>query len=624
MYQVLLTNRYLTSRVIPLIAVLAVALCVALVIIVVSVMTGFLNNVKQAGRTLMGDVVVTYAISGIPHYDALIERIEALPEAAAATPVVDGFGLVKMPYPEGPQKESAPVQIWGIEPEGFARVTGYDQTLYWRELTDQQRELLFIDLLEDHWRDFFDMLDEEGRLGLLRTYLERVDPGFFDERSLVEHLQALAGFEDAQLRRLVLIHYDDPQPLRDLVSEEQWNRFLSLDARLVDPEALLRQGLTLKQGNRPGIALGLHVSIGNERQQDGSTIPARNWFWWMPRYEVVLTTIPIDLTGGVPDPESVVYSIVNEFQSGVFLIDNKRVMIPLAEAQDLMRLGEQMIFDEDGEEVLGTTPARATMVLVRAADGFTPDALQQAVEGAYDTFEREYRSDPTPPPIPEFGLRIQTWEKQQEQFIGPVEKERELMRTLFSLVYIVCAGLVLAIFWAIVYEKTRDIGILRSIGASRLGISWIFLRYGLTVGVLGAILGLGLGYLVVHNINAIHDAMGDPPLWIVVLVGAAATAGMLMVVLQARSGRFFPLVLASLVTIVLMLLEAGVLWIKYYIGGVIMWTPETYYFATIPNELDLGSAIGTMIGAVIFSLVGVFLPAARAADTDPVVALRHE
>ena len=52
-YASLLANRYLTSRVIPLIAVLAVALNVALVVIVVSVMTGFLDMLRNSGRTLM-------------------------------------------------------------------------------------------------------------------------------------------------------------------------------------------------------------------------------------------------------------------------------------------------------------------------------------------------------------------------------------------------------------------------------------------------------------------------------------------------------------------------------------------------------------------------------------------
>ncbi len=97
MYHALLANRYLTSRVIPLIAVAAVALCVALVIMVVSVMTGFLDMVRSSGRTLMGDVIIAYRVSGIPHYERLVDRIEDLPEVAAASPIVDSWGLLKMP-----------------------------------------------------------------------------------------------------------------------------------------------------------------------------------------------------------------------------------------------------------------------------------------------------------------------------------------------------------------------------------------------------------------------------------------------------------------------------------------------------------------------------------------------
>src|SRR5688572_3619875 len=106
MYHALLTNRYLTTRVIPLIAVAAVALCVALVIIVVSVMTGFLEMVRTSGRTLMGDVVIQYPVQGIPHYERLIEMIEELPEAVAATPVIHSGALLGMPYPAGDNKDS--------------------------------------------------------------------------------------------------------------------------------------------------------------------------------------------------------------------------------------------------------------------------------------------------------------------------------------------------------------------------------------------------------------------------------------------------------------------------------------------------------------------------------------
>ena len=74
-YHILLTSRYLTSRIIPLLAIAAVALCVALVIVVVSVMTGFLDMVRDSGRTLMGDVVISYPINGIPWYEDLIREI---------------------------------------------------------------------------------------------------------------------------------------------------------------------------------------------------------------------------------------------------------------------------------------------------------------------------------------------------------------------------------------------------------------------------------------------------------------------------------------------------------------------------------------------------------------------
>ena len=55
-----------------------------------------------------------------------------------------------------------------------------------------------------------------------------------------------------------------------------------------------------------------------------------------------------------------------------------------------------------------------------------------------------------------------------------------------------------------------------------------------------------------------------------------------------------------------------------------IWDPSVYYFVKIPNTMDSQTAVITMIGAVIFSLLGAFIPAAKAADTDPVKALRYE
>ncbi|MHC4990618.1 MAG: ABC transporter permease [Planctomycetota bacterium] len=550
MYHALLTNRYLTSRVIPLIAVAAVALCVALVIIVVSVMTGFLNMVRESGRTLMGDVIVSYPISGIPHFERLIERIEAMPEAAAATPVVDSWGLLRMPYPQGAEKETAVVQIWGIEPESFNDVTGYGDTLYWRP------------------------------------------------------------FEESAIPRM------RPDDIRQEIGNSMLADRFESGRTLTNPDSQL-----------PAIVMGIHVSIGNQRQSDGTYEPALNGYWWMPRFDVVLTALPV-YRGGFQDPVSEPLQIVNEFMSGVFLIDEKRVLVPLALAQRMLHLDEAERFDPDDPDVItGKDPSRSTMVLVRTADGVSPDELRDAVMVAYDQFVRDLYADddePVKPPPLGFTVSIQTWEQQQAKFIAPVEKERELMRTLFSLVYLVCAGLVLSIFWAIVYEKTRDIGILRSIGASRWGISWIFLRYGLVIGILGAILGLGLGSLVIRYINSIHSAMANPPLGLAIGVYAAAAVSLVLTVFRSLSGRLLPLVLGALVTLTLLVIGSVVLLVKYVVGGFVIWDPAVYYFTEIPSRMDWDSAVITMIGAVVFSLLGAFLPAAKAADTDPVRALRYE
>jgi lipoprotein-releasing system permease protein len=627
MYHALLTNRYLTSRVIPLIAVAAVALCVTLVIVVVSVMTGFLDMVKSSGRILMGDVVVSVPVSGIPHYERLIARLDDLPQVAAAAPVVENLGLLRMPYPLGPDKQTEMVQFWGID-ERFANVTGYAGTLHWKNVDDQQWTRLFGAVLESHWEDLLKSMTNEQRIDLLLTALSmdhREGEPALDRELVRQHART---YSPAHWSGLMYAFEGHPQALQRVLNEDQWHMLMDSDPRLNDPDRILTDGLALSRDGRPGIALGIHVSEGNERLTDGSYKPMLGGFWWMPAFDVTLTTIPVTGGGLETQPKSMILPVVNEFMSGVYLIDDKRVMIPLATAQDMLHLnqGERLDDPTDPMKVTGIEPARATMVLVRAAEGVTPDELRDIVAEAYDAFVDDVSRDESAvvqPPRPGPGVSIKTWVQQQAQFIGPVEKERELMRTLFSIVYLVCAALVLSIFWAIVYEKTRDIGILRSIGASRGGIVWIFLRYGLVVGVIGSLVGMGLAYLVVRNINSIHGALAEPPLALAVVVLLAAVGAVALTVVSSWRGALLPLVLGSLATLVLLALGAGVLLLRQA-GGVVIWDPSVYYFTVIPNQVDMTTAVSTIIGAIVFSLLGAVIPAAKAADTDPVAALRYE
>lgn len=558
MYQALLVVRYLSTRIIPLIAVAAVALCVTLVIVVVSVMTGFLDMLRDSGRTLIGDVIVSFEIVGIPYYEEFIADIERLPEAQAATPVVETLGLLRMPYGVGGGNRPEMVQVWGVDPASLDRVIDFRRIVYWRPPADDAARR--------------SMREDDPRL----------DPTFD--------------------------RIDDAMALENKVTGE------------------------------PGIIVGIEISPFNHRQPDGSyrtgrrSEPPFDASYWMPTTGgTLLTVIPVSESGQVDlkGERKKNFRIVNEFQTGVYQIDSQRVLISLAEAQALLRLDAAPIYDLDSEldedgrptRILGESPARATTILVKAAPGVSPDTLRGAIEVAYQAFRERKLLDPTVVRPPPAMVDVRTWEQRLKDLIGPVEKERALMRVLFSLVYLVCAGLVLAIFWAIVQEKTRDIGILRSVGASRLGILLIYLTYGLVIGVLGSAVGLGLAWLVVGHINEIHDAMGrpaPPAAWITAF--ALAAAGLVAAILAALRGSVLYGLLWSVCT--LGLVGIGVL--LTFHRGVTIWDPSVYYFSRIPNSIDLANATLTMLFAVVFSVFGAAIPAAKAADTDPVRSLRYE
>src|SRR5207249_2473007 len=78
---------------------------------------------------------------------------------------------------------------------------------------------------------------------------------------------------------------------------------------------------------------------------------------------------------------------------------------------------------------------------------------------------------------------------------------------LFLIIAVAGFG-ILAIFSMIVAEKTRDIGILKALGASNGGVLKIFLGYGLLLGVVGAGLGTALGLSLANNINAVEKFLG--------------------------------------------------------------------------------------------------------------------
>ena len=251
MYALLLAFRYLRTRMIPLVAIGAVGLCVALVVVVVGVMSGFMHQIEKAGKSQIGDVVVANGLRGLPDPEGFIAELKQNDAIAAATPLVETFATIRMPY-----DEVRGVQVWGIDPESFDEVTGFAQTMHWTPEgsgTDWSEQ----DFRRDLSPELLMKLEAEGR--------------------------ALARVE--------------------------------ADGTI-----------------RPGICLGLEISVGNKRNDEGTYDPITRYF--MPAQEpVVLTTIPPETLNTTPEPVSIAFAPVNEFSSGLFVIDQERVFVPLAEAR---------------------------------------------------------------------------------------------------------------------------------------------------------------------------------------------------------------------------------------------------------------------------------------------------
>jgi lipoprotein-releasing system permease protein len=104
-------------------------------------------------------------------------------------------------------------------------------------------------------------------------------------------------------------------------------------------------------------------------------------------------------------------------------------------------------------------------------------------------------------------FRVRTWEKVQGPLLAAVAIEQSILNMLLFFIIAVAGFGILAIFSMIVVEKTRDIGILKALGASTSGVRGIFLGYGLLLGMVGSGVGMAGGLLFVAYINEIEKVL---------------------------------------------------------------------------------------------------------------------
>ena len=127
MYKILLAFRYLLKRRVTYFAVLAVVLCVFIVVVVMTVMSGLVNDFEQKNHRFVGDCVVgTESLVGFAYYEDFVKILQRTDYVAAVSPVIKSFALVRI---RGTRQDFG-LEIMGIEPAGFSKVTGFEESLY--------------------------------------------------------------------------------------------------------------------------------------------------------------------------------------------------------------------------------------------------------------------------------------------------------------------------------------------------------------------------------------------------------------------------------------------------------------------------------------------------------------
>ncbi|MBR6435802.1 MAG: FtsX-like permease family protein [Thermoguttaceae bacterium] len=282
-----------------------------------------------------------------------------------------------------------------------------------------------------------------------------------------------------------------------------------------------------------GMIMG--ISLASIRKGDGE----EKFFCW-PGKDVKLTMASASMPPkGITDN----FTVVDIYESKMSEFDSQFVFIPLDAMQRL-----RAMFDPISNKGM------VNAIRIKLKDEKDGPMVRDLLKEEFNSPDREM-------------YKIQTWQDQRSNLLAAVEMERSVMNVLLFLIIAVCGFSIMTIFLMIVSEKVKDIGILRALGASSPGIMFVFLNYGLMLGIVGSILGVVVGLIFLDNINPIADC------------------------LSSLTGRqIFP--------------------------------PDIYYFYQIPTCVEIQTIVWIVIGTIAVTVLASMFPAWRAASMQPVETLR--
>jgi len=271
---------------------------------------------------------------------------------------------------------------------------------------------------------------------------------------------------------------------------------------------------------------GGRVAIGSRLADTLGAYPGSQITLWNPEgRSTVVGTVPREVT----------YTVGAVIEIGVYDYDKALIVLPMQDAQELLLMGDQV-----------------GMVEIQTTD---PDKVQDIIAPLRQLIQGK-------------GIVVD-WRQMNSALFQALEVERVAMFVVLSLIVLVAVFNILSSLIMLVRAKTRDIAILRTMGASRHGMMKVFVTVGVTIGSLGIILGVILGAIFLFFRQNVVNGI------------------------QAVTGQN-------------------------------LWDPSVRFLTDLPSKTDPFEVTAIVLTALILSFLATLYPAYKAASTDPVQVLRYE